>query len=178
MRLLNYKNIVLIGMPGAGKSTIGVILAKSLLFDFCDTDLSIQRETGESLCDTISKIGINGFIELEDDCGSKTQLCQRQHGKDIGENALYAQKADAQITDEHRAGDKAQYDHQKRGKYTRYEVEKGVLCTGHMSNSYGWCCLQIEILAQQGPDSPLCGELGTDKLTGAVPFYHDPTLFC
>ena len=60
------KNIVLIGMPGAGKSTIGVILAKSLLFDFCDTDLSIQKSTGKSLCDTISKIGIDEFIRLEE----------------------------------------------------------------------------------------------------------------
>ena len=60
------KNIILIGMPGAGKSTIGVILAKSMLFDFCDTDLSIQKVTGESLCETISKIGIEDFIKLED----------------------------------------------------------------------------------------------------------------
>ncbi len=37
------KNIVLIGMPGAGKSTIGVILAKSKLMDFTDTDLLIQK---------------------------------------------------------------------------------------------------------------------------------------
>ena len=41
------KNIVLIGMPGAGKSTVGVLLAKSLLMDFTDTDLIIQRETNE-----------------------------------------------------------------------------------------------------------------------------------
>ena len=60
------KNIVLIGMPGAGKSTIGVILAKSLLLDFCDTDLIIQKSTGESLCDTISKKGIDEFIKLEE----------------------------------------------------------------------------------------------------------------
>ena len=68
------KNIVLIGMPGAGKSTIGVILAKSLLFDFCDTDLSIQKETGESLCDTISKIGIDEFIRLEENVICKQEL--------------------------------------------------------------------------------------------------------
>ena len=69
------KNIVLIGMPGAGKSTIGVILAKSLLFDFCDTDLSIQKETGESLCDTISKIGIEDFIKLEE-----VVICKQARG--------------------------------------------------------------------------------------------------
>lgn len=60
------KNLILIGMPGAGKSTIGVILAKSILLDFTDTDLIIQKLTGKSLCDTINEIGIDDFIELED----------------------------------------------------------------------------------------------------------------
>ncbi len=60
------KNIVLIGMPGAGKSTIGVILAKSLLFDFCDTDLSIQKSTCKSLSQIINEAGIDAFIELEE----------------------------------------------------------------------------------------------------------------
>lgn len=60
------KNIVLIGMPGAGKSTVGVLLAKSMLMDFCDTDLLIQKATGESLCDTINKEGIDSFIRLEE----------------------------------------------------------------------------------------------------------------
>lgn len=60
------KNIILIGMPGAGKSTIGVLLAKVLIADFYDTDLIIQKITGKSLCDTINEIGIGAFIELED----------------------------------------------------------------------------------------------------------------
>lgn len=59
------KNIVLIGMPGSGKSTIGVILAKSLLMDFSDTDLMIQKQYSSSLCDIIAKYGINGFLEIE-----------------------------------------------------------------------------------------------------------------
>ncbi len=89
------KNIVLIGMPGAGKSTIGVILAKSLLFDFCDTDLSIQKETGESLCDTISKIGIAGFIELEENV-----ICQQDFSASViatGGSAVYGEKAMARL---------------------------------------------------------------------------------
>lgn len=59
-------NIVLIGMPGAGKSTIGVLLAKSLLCDFIDTDLVIQKKYGCSLCDIIKKQGTEKFIEIED----------------------------------------------------------------------------------------------------------------
>lgn len=85
------KNIVLIGMPGAGKSTIGVILAKSLLFDFCDTDLSIQKETGESLCDTISQIGIDDFISLEEDV-----ICKQEFVNSVvatGGSAVYGEKA-------------------------------------------------------------------------------------
>ena len=85
------KNIVLIGMPGAGKSTIGVILAKSLLFDFCDTDLSIQKETGESLCDTISQIGIDDFINLEDDVIFKQEFVNSVVA--TGGSAVYGEKA-------------------------------------------------------------------------------------
>ena len=61
------KNIVLIGMPGAGKSTIGVLLAKSKLFAFCDTDLLIQRKYGKSLCDIIKEEGVEKFLQIEND---------------------------------------------------------------------------------------------------------------
>lgn len=67
IQVINVKNIVLIGMPGAGKSTVGVLLAKSMLMNFCDTDLLIQSETGVSLCDTIKNRGIDAFIQLEDE---------------------------------------------------------------------------------------------------------------
>lgn len=60
------KNIVLIGMPGAGKSTVGVLLAKTLLMDFTDTDLIIQRKTKQALCDIISEHGTEYFISLEE----------------------------------------------------------------------------------------------------------------
>ena len=60
------KNIVLIGMPGAGKSTVGVLLAKTLLMDFTDTDLLIQKETKKALCDIINEKGTEYFISLEE----------------------------------------------------------------------------------------------------------------
>lgn len=59
------KNIVLIGMPGAGKSTIGVLLAKSALMDFVDTDLLIQKKHKSSLCDIIKNKGIDEFLNIE-----------------------------------------------------------------------------------------------------------------
>ena len=61
------KNIILIGMPGAGKSTIGVLLAKSLLMDFVDTDLLIQKKYKTSLCDIINSKGIEEFLKIEND---------------------------------------------------------------------------------------------------------------
>lgn len=60
-------NIVLIGMPGAGKSTIGVILAKSLLKSFIDTDLLIQGQYCKSLCDIIEQKGTDAFLKIEND---------------------------------------------------------------------------------------------------------------
>ena len=59
------KNIVLIGMPGAGKSTVGVVLAKSLGYDFIDTDLIIQHNTGKKLQDIINESGIEEFLKIE-----------------------------------------------------------------------------------------------------------------
>ena len=58
-------NIVLIGMPGAGKSTIGVILAKVLGYHFIDTDLLIQEQENRLLKDIISTEGLEGFLNIE-----------------------------------------------------------------------------------------------------------------
>ena len=58
-------NIVLIGMPGVGKSTIGVILAKVLGYRFLDADLLIQEQEGKLLREIIEEKGTDGFIEVE-----------------------------------------------------------------------------------------------------------------
>jgi shikimate kinase len=61
------KNIVLIGMPGVGKSTVGVLLAKRLGYSFLDTDIFIQSAAGKTLQGLIQKHGIAGFCDLEED---------------------------------------------------------------------------------------------------------------
>ena len=58
-------NVILIGMPGAGKSTIGVVLAKKLGFHFVDSDLVIQRCEGRLLHEIIRQEGIEGFLAIE-----------------------------------------------------------------------------------------------------------------
>ena len=58
-------NVVLIGMAGAGKSTIGVLAAKALGMDFLDTDLLIQQQTGKLLQETIDEDGIDAFLAVE-----------------------------------------------------------------------------------------------------------------
>ncbi len=59
------ENIVLIGMPGVGKSTIGVILSKELGFQFVDSDLLIQKQEKRLLKQIIEEEGIDGFIRIE-----------------------------------------------------------------------------------------------------------------
>ncbi|MDO9326325.1 MAG: shikimate kinase [Methanoregula sp.] len=59
-------NIILIGMPGAGKSTLGVILAKTLGLKFIDTDLVIQETTGRLLQDIIDTDGAEAFKKIEE----------------------------------------------------------------------------------------------------------------
>ncbi|MBR5565938.1 MAG: shikimate kinase [Roseburia sp.] len=58
-------NIVLIGMPGVGKSTVGVILAKVLGYQFVDSDLVIQKKEGKLLKEIIAEVGPEGFIQVE-----------------------------------------------------------------------------------------------------------------
>ncbi len=58
-------NIILIGMPGAGKSTIGIVLAKVLGYDFTDSDLLIQKAEGQLLWQIIESRGIDVFREIE-----------------------------------------------------------------------------------------------------------------
>lgn len=64
---MNQNNIILIGMPASGKSTIGVILAKFIRYDFLDTDLVIQRETGHSLSELLAAHGVDGFCAIENE---------------------------------------------------------------------------------------------------------------
>lgn len=58
-------NLVLIGMPGAGKSTVGVVLAKKLGYYFMDSDLVIQEREQRLLHEIIAQEGLQGFLEIE-----------------------------------------------------------------------------------------------------------------
>ncbi|SES93072.1 shikimate kinase [Pseudobutyrivibrio sp. C4] len=61
------ENIVLIGMPGVGKSTLGVVLAKELGFEFVDADLLIQKREKRLLKEIIAEEGVDGFLKIEND---------------------------------------------------------------------------------------------------------------
>jgi len=61
------KNIILIGMPASGKSTVGVILAKVLGKNFIDTDIVIQHREGKRLAKIIEENGIDGFMKCEEE---------------------------------------------------------------------------------------------------------------
>jgi shikimate kinase len=63
----NKENVALIGMPGVGKSTVGVLLAKQLGYSFLDTDILIQAAEGRTLQQLIQKQGISGFCDLEEE---------------------------------------------------------------------------------------------------------------
>lgn len=66
-------NIILIGMPGAGKSTVGVVLAKKLGLSFTDSDLVIQQRTGKLLHQLIEEKGEAGFLMLENEINASLE---------------------------------------------------------------------------------------------------------
>ncbi|MDO4621384.1 MAG: shikimate kinase [Eubacteriales bacterium] len=66
-------NVVLIGMPGVGKSTIGVILAKEMGYQFVDSDLLIQKQEKRLLKEIIEQDGISGFLKIENQVNADIQ---------------------------------------------------------------------------------------------------------
>ncbi len=64
-------NLILIGMPTSGKSTVGIILAKALGYEFTDIDLLIQKKAGKKLAAIMEEKGVDGFLSLEEEvtCG-------------------------------------------------------------------------------------------------------------
>ncbi len=70
---MQKNNITLIGMPGAGKSTIGVVLAKVLGYDFIDSDLLIQKSEGKLLWEIMRDTGNEEFRRIEERVNSQIQ---------------------------------------------------------------------------------------------------------
>lgn len=66
-------NIILIGMPAVGKSTVGVVVAKRLGLKFIDTDIVIQEKEGKLLKEIIAEKGNDGFLAVEDRINSQIQ---------------------------------------------------------------------------------------------------------
>ncbi len=62
---LMKKNLVFIGMPAVGKSTVGIVVAKRLGMQFIDTDLLIQEREGKLLREILAEKGQSGFLEIE-----------------------------------------------------------------------------------------------------------------
>ncbi|MBP5325492.1 MAG: shikimate kinase [Pseudobutyrivibrio sp.] len=67
------ENIVLIGMPGVGKSTLGVVLAKQLGYEFVDADLLIQKRENRLLKEIIADEGVEGFMQIENDVNASIE---------------------------------------------------------------------------------------------------------
>ncbi|MGN0435797.1 MAG: shikimate kinase [Wujia sp.] len=88
-------NIVLIGMPGAGKSTIGVLLAKALNYAFMDADLVIQQKQGKKLYEIINENGIYEFLAIEDEVISGIEVSDTIIA--TGGSAVYGAKAMAHM---------------------------------------------------------------------------------
>lgn len=84
-------NIILIGMPGCGKSTVGVVLAKRLGMRFLDSDLLIQAQTGKLLHQIIEKEGAEGFIKIENKINS--EISANRTVIATGGSAVYGEEA-------------------------------------------------------------------------------------
>lgn len=84
-------NVILIGMPGSGKSTVGVLLAKMAGLDFIDSDLLIQKAVGKRLFEIIEEKGNDEFLKIENQINSEINA----HNSVIatGGSAVYCKEA-------------------------------------------------------------------------------------
>jgi len=88
---MSDKNIVLIGMPGVGKSTLGVVLAKELGFEFVDADLLIQKREKRLLKEIIAEDGVDGFLKVEEEVNAEIEAERTVIA--TGGSVVYSQKA-------------------------------------------------------------------------------------
>ena len=88
-------NIVLIGMPGSGKSTVGVILAKKTMRDFVDTDILIQKSQSRPLQDIVDNEGYLALREIEEQ--ALLDLHVSNHVISTGGSAVYGERAMAHL---------------------------------------------------------------------------------
>ncbi|MBQ4524350.1 MAG: shikimate kinase [Lachnospiraceae bacterium] len=84
-------NITLIGMPGSGKSTVGVVLAKIMGYKFLDSDLLIQEREQRKLCDIIEEEGQEAFLKIEDEVNAGIEAKQTVIA--TGGSACYCESA-------------------------------------------------------------------------------------
>lgn len=85
------ENLILIGMPGSGKSTVGVLLAKRTARDFVDTDLLIQTAVGRPLQDIVDSEGYEALRRIEEEV--LLDIDCRNHVIATGGSAVYSDKA-------------------------------------------------------------------------------------
>lgn len=88
-------NLVLIGMPGVGKSTLGVLIAKALSAPFLDTDLHIQAEHGKRLHEIIAEAGLAHFKRVEEE--AVRNLTAKGTVIATGGSVVYSQRAMAHL---------------------------------------------------------------------------------
>ncbi|HBN11528.1 MAG TPA: shikimate kinase, partial [Ruminococcus sp.] len=88
---MKNKNIILIGMPASGKSTVGVILAKVIKYKFMDTDLVMQNMTGKTLIEIIGEKGMQGFLDFENETVSHVDVSDTVIA--TGGSVVYGEKA-------------------------------------------------------------------------------------
>lgn len=84
-------NIILIGMPGSGKSTVGVVLAKNLGYHFIDSDLLIQEREHRLLSEIIEQDGLDRFNEIEEEVNASIEADKCVIA--TGGSAVYGQRA-------------------------------------------------------------------------------------
>ena len=90
---MSKENIVLIGMPGVGKSTVGVILAKVLGYQFIDADLVIQKRENRLLHEIISEEGLEGFLKAEENATVYSAQNEEKSIVATGGSVVYCEKA-------------------------------------------------------------------------------------
>ncbi|MFI3129532.1 MAG: shikimate kinase [Bacillota bacterium] len=87
------RNIILIGMPGSGKSTLGVLLAKQMGYGYVDSDVAIQQRCGKRLSELLCEKGFDGFVSIEGETNTFLAKSLKRTVIATGGSAVYNEQA-------------------------------------------------------------------------------------